>query len=142
MLLRWSFSLSLIFVGLTHYMQIDSFQVMVADGLGPFAPLGTLWAYTMPGLFILGGLLLLIGQYMNVGTWAVGIALGSIPVGMLLKPIMSGVGLSDAMPPAVQALIWLIVFMWVVKCGGCGCGCGTANCDCGTDMKSMMKGKK
>lgn len=133
MLLGFSFSLSLIFVGLTHYMTIDSFRIMVSDGLGPLAPLGTIWAYVFPGLLVIGGLLLLIGKYMDIGVWAVGLALGSIPAGMLLKPLMSGVGLSEMMPPAINAFIWILVFMWVVKCGVCA-SCKDGACAmCGKD---------
>lgn len=137
MLLRWSFSLSLIFVGLTHYMQIDSFRVMVADGLGPLEPLGGIWAFILPGLFIVGGVLLLIGRSMDIGVWATGIALGSIPAGMLLKPVLSGISLSDAMPPAINAFLWLLVFMWVVKMSSCCCGTSA-----GDDKGGMMKGMK
>ncbi len=136
MVLRWSFSLSLIFVGLTHYMQIDSFRVMVTDGLGPFAPLGMLWAFVLPALFIVGGVLLLIGKYMDIGVWATAIGLGSIPAGMLLKPVLSGMSLSDTMPPAIQAFIWLLVFMWVVKLSSCG------PCDCGPEGKTKNGMKK
>ena len=149
MLLRWSFSLSLIFVGLTHYMQIGSFSVMVSDGLGPLGSLGLAWSYILPGLLIIGGVLLLIGRYMDIGVWATGIALGSIPAGMLLKPLMTGMSLDDTMPPAIQAFIWLIVFMYAVKGGGhsskgdcCSdhtmCpGCGHDPCMCG--KKNGMK---
>lgn len=132
LLLRYSFCVSLIFVGLAHYMTIDTFAVMVSDGLGPLAPLGNLWAYIMPGLFIVGGLLLLVGKYVDIGAWAAGIGLGSIPAGMLLKPLMSGMGLSEMMPGAINAFIWLLVFVWVAKFAGCGSCCINGKCmDCG-----------
>lgn len=130
MLLRYSFSLSLIFVGLAHYMTIESFKIMVSDGLGPLAPLGVLWAYVYPALMIVGGVLFLVGRYSDIAAWAVGIALGSIPAGVLLKPLMSGMGLSETMPQAVNAFIWLLVFIWVVKFAGCG-NCCTSDGKCG-----------
>ena len=141
MLLRISFCLSLIFVGLAHYMQIDAFKGMVATGLGPVAPLGMLWAYVMPGLLIVGGFLMLIGQYVDIGVWAAGIGVASIPAGMLLKSVVGGVSLAETMPAAINAFIWLLVFVWVVKCGlCCGSSCSTGSCAGG--MCGCGNGKK
>lgn len=131
MLLKISFCLSLIFVGLTHYMQMATFQPMVADGLGALAPAGMLWAYVYPGLLIVGGVLMIVGYYVDIGVWAAGIAMGSVPAGMLLKSVMTGASLMNTMPAAVNAFIWLLVFMWVVKCGLCGTCCNGDSCGCG-----------
>jgi hypothetical protein len=135
LLIRASFGLSVLFVGLTHYMDFDSFSLMASDGLGVFSMLGTLWSFIYPALLIVGGALFVIGYFRIVATWAVGIALGSVPAGMLLKPILSGVALDEMMPPANTAFIWLIVFAIVVMAdccgsgGGCGCG-GSCGCAC------------
>ena len=128
--LRVSFGLSLLLVGVAHYMTLDMFSGMVADGLGPLTFLGQIWAYVLPALQIVGGALFAVGMYYEIASWTAGIALGSIPVGMLLKPVLSGVALPDMMPAAINAFIWLLVFGWVVKCctccsgGSCGSGGG------------------
>lgn len=119
MTLRISFGVSLLLVGLTHYMTMTPFKAMVMEGLGPLEPLGALWALLLPGLMIIGGALMAVGMYMEVAAWASGLALGSIPVGMLLKPVVGGVALPDVMPAAINAFLWLIVFVLVVKCSSC-----------------------
>ena len=96
MVLRWSFSLSLVFVGLAHYMQFESFKAMVSGGLGPIGVLGLLWAYVLPALMIIGG-----------------------------------VSLSESMPAAINAFIWLLVFLKAAKSSGC-CSkgmCADGSCD-------------
>ncbi len=118
-LLRISFGLSLLFVGLSHYMTFEAFKGMTSDGLGALELLGTTWAFILPALMIVGGALFTVGKYMEIAVWTAGLALASIPVGMLLKPVLSGVGLPDVMPAAVNAFIWLIVFFLVVKCLPC-----------------------
>ena len=123
---RVSFGLSLLLVGVAHYMTLDMFSGMVSDGLGALTLVGTIWAYVLPALMIVGGALFAVGMYYDIASWASGIALGSIPVGMLLKPVLSGVALPDVMPMANNALIWLLVYMWVVKfCACCGSSCST-----------------
>ena len=111
---------------------------MVADGLGTLAPLGMLWAYILPGLMIIGGVLFIIGMFLDIGTWAAGLALASIPAGMLLKSVIGGVSMSDTMPAAINGFIWLLVFMWAVKCASC-CGskgmCAPGGCGCGDGKK-------
>ena len=119
LVLRVSFGVSLLLVGLTHYMVFEPFAGMTAEGLGALEPLGSIWAYILPALMIVGGALLALGRYTNVGAWCAGIALGSIPVGMLLKPVLSGASLPDMMPAAINAFIWLLVYVLVIKCGTC-----------------------
>lgn len=129
-LLRVVFGLSLFLVGIAHLLQFSAFKLMVTDGLGALAILGSLWAYVLPVLFIVGGGLFVSGRFTHIATWLVGIGLGSIPVGMLLKPALSPVGLEDVMPVATTTLIWIIVYMFVAKqCGNC----------CDNDMKGMKK---
>lgn len=120
---RVSFGVSLLLVGIVHFMTIDAFKGMAMDGLGALEPLGALWAYVLPALMIVGGALIALGMYMEIGAWTAGIALGSIPAGMLLKPVLSGASLADMMPAAVNAFVWLIVFMLVIKFNSCGGPC-------------------
>jgi len=122
--LRLSFGISLVLVGINHYMTMSGFSLMVTDGLGPIAFLGTLWAYVLPALMIVGGALFAIGMYLDIAAWAAGLALGSIPVGMLLKPVLTGVSLGDMMPVAVNTFVWILIYYFVVKSSSC---CG--NCD-------------
>ena len=89
---------------------------LTPDSLGALSVLGTLWAFVLPGLMIVGGALFALGMYHQVAAWCAGLALASIPAGMLIKPLLSAVALPDVMPAAINAFIWLIVFMLVVKC--------------------------
>lgn len=101
-------------------------MAMASDGLGPLEFIGTIWSYILPALMIVGGALFAIGMYYEVAAWAAGVALGSIPVGMLLKPVLSGVALPDMMPAAINAFVWLLVYCFVVKsCSCCGSNCGS-----------------
>jgi hypothetical protein len=122
--LRVSFGLSLAFVGIAHYLTISSFPGMVSDGLWKIAFLGTLWAYIMPGLMIVGGVLLTVDKRRDIEAWASSLALGSIPAGMLLKSVIGGVSLADTMPAAINAFVWILVYGLVVKMSSC-CGSGT-----------------
>lgn len=123
--LRLSFGLSLLLVGIAHYMTFEMFSMMTSDGLGPLEILGTIWAFVLPALMIVGGALFAVGMYYEIASWAAGLALGSIPVGMLLKPVLSGVALPDMMPAAINAFIWLLVYFFVVKSSSCCGSCGT-----------------
>lgn len=124
MALRLSFGLSLLLVGIAHYMSLEMFSGMVSDGLGALTLVGTIWAYILPALMIVGGALFAVGMYYEVASWTTGLALGSIPVGMLLKPVLSGIPLPDVMPMAINAFIWILVYVMVVKtCTCCGSSC-------------------
>jgi hypothetical protein len=118
-LIRLSFGLSLLFVGLAHYMEIEAFAPMVGQGLGPLGNLGELWAYIFPGLMVVGGVLLVLGQYLEVAVWTSGLALAAIPAGLTLKALFGEVALPDLMPGVINAFIWLLVFGCVVKCCCC-----------------------
>jgi hypothetical protein len=124
MCLRVSFGLSLLFVGIAHYMTMGSFVGMVSGGLGALSMLGTLWAYILPGLMIVGGGLLAINMHREIATWAAGLALASIPAGMLLKPLLGPAALPEVMPMAINAFIWLIIYMLVIKCSSGCCSSG------------------
>jgi hypothetical protein len=164
LLCRIAFGLSIAIIGIAHYQNFDGFTVMVTDGFDSGSPLGFVywlaraWAYIMPALLIIGGALLATNRVPKVAAWTAGLALASIPVGMLLKMVTAGVGLDDTMPAAMISLIWIIAFLQVIKgmgdgsdCGsGCNCNCGCGNCTCsGSGMgsgsaapKSMMPPKK
>ncbi|MBU0458824.1 hypothetical protein KJ652_00705 [Patescibacteria group bacterium] len=121
-LIRISFGLSLLFVGLAHYMTFEAFKMVAAGGLGGLEFLGIFWAYIMPALMILGGALYVIGKYDAIAAWTTGLALGSIPVGMLLKSVVSLESLVDMMPMAINAFVWMIIYYIVVKSSSCeGC---------------------
>lgn len=126
LVLRVSFGLSLLLVGVSHYMTMPMFKGMVMEGLGPLTPLGGIWALVLPLLMIVGGALLTVGMYTHIGAWAAGIALGSIPVGVLLKSILGGVPLPDVMPAANNTWLWLLVYVFVVKMSCCGT-CSTSS---------------
>lgn len=120
--LRVSFGLSLAFVGLAHYLTISAFRGMVSDGLGAISLLGSLWAYIMPGLMILGGVLLVADKRRDIEAWASGLALGSIPAGTLLKSVIGGLSLADTMPAAINAFVWIILYILVLRMSCCGSG--------------------
>ncbi len=149
---RAGFGLALIFTGIAHYRGAADFAMSVGNGLGPdwLVGIGTVWGYVLPALLIIGGISLTLNLLTNAGAWATGLALASIPAGLMLKSAVSGVSLGDTMPPAMNAYVWIIVFLLVIKksghgscCGtGCatGCACGSANCDCGTGNTCPMCG--
>lgn len=120
---RVSIGFSLLCVGLVHYMTFTSFLGMVTEDLGywPVTALGTVWAYVLPALMIVGGALLVLGMFEDIAVWAASLAIGSIPAGMLLKSVLSGVPLSTTMPPAINALFWLVALILVVKLQSCCC---------------------
>ena len=114
-----TFGASALLIGLAHYGAIQEFSGFVGMGLGPLAPLGLLWGYILPGLMVIGGALLIVGSCL-LSTWLLGIAFGSIIVGMLLKPLLGGVALADVMPATINAYIYLFAYVLAVKCGCSG----------------------
>lgn len=130
--LRLSFGLSILFLGISHYMTINAYTAMVGSDLGPLAPVGELWGYILPGLLIVGGVLMVAGMYCDIAAWAAGIGLGSIPAGLFLKTVVGGADTAVVMPMAQWALVFLLIYWFAVKsccCGSCSGGsCGS----CGT----------
>lgn len=138
MLLRWSFGLCLLFVGVSHYMTFDSFSLMVSDGFEPipvFMFLSQIWAFVLPALMIVGGGLLIAGVLMQWGVLASALALMSIGPGMLLKSVVTGFALEEMMPLVTNTFIWIIVLMLVVKGLCCGESCDSKKG--GMTMKSV-----
>ncbi len=129
--MRLGFGLSILLIGVHHYMNLSDFIPSVSMGLGPLVPAGIIWAYILPALLIIGGALISIGLFVEVGAWTAGVALGSIAPGLLLKTLLSDgqIGLEMVMPMVINTLIWLLVFFFVVKSMSC---CGGK---CGTEMK-------
>lgn len=131
---RIGIGLGLAFVGFAHY-QDPTFAEATGRGLGVLESVGMMWGYVLPGLMILGGLLLAFGIFLEVAAYATGLAFSSIIAGVLLKSAIGGISLGDTMPLAVNAIIWLIALQFVMKkpChGACatGCGCGMPGCHC------------
>lgn len=119
LIVRLTFGASALLIGLAHYGTIQEFSGFAASGLGPIAPFGLLWGYILPGLMVIGGALLIAGNCL-VSAWLLGIAFGSIIVGMLLKPLLGGTALTDVMPATINAYIYLFAYVLAVKCSCCG----------------------
>jgi hypothetical protein len=119
LLLRVAFGGAIALVGLSHYIELTEFSSMVSAGLGPFTPLGNLWAYILPALMIIGGVLMVMDKRHDIAAWCAGGALASIAVGMLIKPVLGDATLGDVMPAVNNAFIWLIVYVLTVKWSMC-----------------------
>lgn len=121
---RISLGLSLLFVGLVLYMNFTSSSAMMSEDLAFLSFLGSLWAYILPALMIIGGSLFALGMFRDVAVWAASIAIGSIPVGMLLKSVLSGLPLTATMPMTIDAFVWLIALVVVIKVSEASCAPG------------------
>lgn len=119
LLARIAFGATLLLVGIAQYQTFSAFQGMVTEGLGALELLGILWAYILPGLMILGGGLLMLGLFLPVGAALAGVALASIPVGLVLKSVLTAVPLPTVMPMIIDALIFLVVLVLVARTGAC-----------------------
>lgn len=117
---RIGFGLALALVGVAHYMDAANFAEAVGRGLefsvrgteiNVLVGLGFVWGYLLPGLMIVGGVFMAFGYMPAVGTLLAGVALLSIPAGLMLKSVLSGLSLNDTMPPAMNAIIWVLFYM-------------------------------
>lgn len=115
---RVSFGLALVCVGLVHYLQFASFSEVVRDGLGPLEIVGTLWSVLLPAVYIIGGGLLALNLGTDLAVWLIGVGLGSIAPGMLLKSVLTGVDMTDMMAAANNAFIWLGIFLLILVVSG------------------------
>ncbi len=130
--LRVVFGLSLLLIGIGHYMSLASLSTMISDGLGPLAGIGSIWAYIMPALEIIAGITLTINMYRPAGAWAAGLAFGSMAIGTLAKTLLSGADLGAGMGMAQVSLLWLLFLYFALKSSGCGSGCNCGpDCNCG-----------
>ncbi len=64
--------------------------------------------FLLPALLIFGGGLLAIGRYSYVAALTGGIALGSVPVGLILKTIITGLPLPDMMSASYPTIVWMV----------------------------------
>lgn len=122
---RIGFGLSLALVGVAHYQDAATFAEAVGRGLGVLEGAGMVWGFLLPGLMIVGGVLMALGFMPAVGTFVAGLALVSIPAGLMLKSVLSGLSLNDTMPPAMNAIVWILFYAAAARGLGChGCACG------------------
>lgn len=136
--MRIGFGLALAFAGFAHY-QDPSYPFMVGSDLGVLQPIGTIWGYILPGLMIIGGLLLAFGIYAHIAAYVAAIALASIPAGLMLKSAISPeLPIDEMISSASTALIWLIVLLAATKSSYGSC-CSTSDCGCQDDVKPAVK---
>lgn len=138
-LARIGFGVTLLLMGVAHYLKLDSFTSLMSEGLAttPLAFLAPVMAYVLPALMIIGGFLYTIGFFMTVGAWVTGIALAAFPILMILKAVVApDIEPTSVMPFVVYGIAWLVLFKMVTKSGcghkGCatGCACGMPGCNC------------
>ncbi len=133
-IVRIGFGIALALVGVAHYMDAATFAEAVGRGLGSpvLEQLGMVWGYLLPGLMIVGGVLIAVGFFPAVGTLLAGLALLSIPAGLMLKSVLSGMSLNDTMPPAMNAIVWILFYIAAVR------GFHGHHCDCGPAHPSVV----
>ncbi len=110
LILRVSVGVTMLLIGISEYRDFAPFLASVTDGLGWMSSVVTVFAYMLPALLIFGGGLLAIGRYSFVAAWTGGIALGLVPVGLVLKTVMTGSPLPDMLTAAYPPVVWLIAF--------------------------------
>jgi hypothetical protein len=100
----------MVFIGISAYRDFAPFVANVTDSLGWVSSFGYVWAFLLPALMIFGGGLLCIGRYSYVAILTGGVALASIPVGMVLKNIIGGLPLPDVVSASYPFIVWLVAF--------------------------------
>jgi hypothetical protein len=115
LVIRISLGLSMVMIGTSAYRDLAPFLASVTDGLGWASSFGTVWGYLLPALLIFGGGMLAVGRYSYVAALTGGVALGSIPVGLILKNIITGIPLPDMMAASYPAIVWLVAFYLAVN---------------------------
>jgi hypothetical protein len=123
LVVRIGFGIALALVGVAHYLDAATFAEAVGRGLGALEPVGMVWGYLLPGLMIVGGVLIALGFLPAVGTFVAGVALLSIPAGLMLKSVLSGLSLNDTMPPAMNAIVWILFYVAAIRGFSCQCAC-------------------
>ena len=126
---RVGFGLSLALFGLAHYLNMSGpggfIEMTAANFDGPIAGLAKLWAYILPLLQIVGGVLLAANYQAKLGSLCAGVALASIAVGTALKVAIGSFDDMSQMMGAVSAInntmLWRLVYLVVCKCCMC-CG--------------------
>lgn len=110
LVLRVPLGIAMILIGASAYRDFAPFVANITDGLGWASSFGYVWAFILPALMIFGGGMLAIGRYAYVAALTGGIALGSVPVGLILKNIITGVPLPDMMAASYPTLVWMVAF--------------------------------
>ncbi|MDD5055245.1 MAG: hypothetical protein PHZ00_03165 [Candidatus Peribacteraceae bacterium] len=113
--LRLSLGVTMAFIGITAYRDFVPFVELVTDGLGGITFLGYVWAFFLPALLIFGGVFLVIGRYLVLAAWTGGLALASVPIGMVLKTVMTGLPLPDMLAASYPVIVWLLAFVIALK---------------------------
>lgn len=115
LVLRVPLGLTMVMIGISAYRDLAPFISNVTDGLGWASSVGTVWGYFLPALLIFGGAMLAIGRYSYVGALTGGMALGSIPVGLILKNIITGIPLPDMMAASYPSIVWMVAFYLAIN---------------------------
>lgn len=113
--LRIAVGLPMVLIGIAEYRDFAPFVANVTDGLGALEVFGTIWAHFLPAMFIFGGGMLMVGRYQYVTAWIGGAAVGSIPAGLLLKTMMTGIPLPDMIAACFPPFIWLLAFYFALN---------------------------
>jgi hypothetical protein len=115
LILRVSVGITMVLIGISAYRDFAPFVANVTDGLGFVAAFGTVWAYLLPALLIFGGIFLAIGRYGYISVLTAGVALASVPIGLMLKNTITGLPLPDMMAAAYPSMVWIIAFYLAVN---------------------------
>jgi len=110
LVLRVPLGISMVMIGASAYRDFAPFVANVTDGLGWASSFGYVWAFILPALLLFGGGMLAIGRYSYVAALTGGVALGSVPMGLILKNIVTGVPLPDMMSASYPTIVWMIAF--------------------------------
>lgn len=110
LVLRVPLGICMILIGISAYRDFAPFIANVTDGLGWLSSFGVVWAYILPALFVFGGGLLAVGRYSYVAALTGGVALASVPFGLILKNIMSGAPLPEMLSASYPTIVWMVAF--------------------------------
>ncbi len=110
LVLRVPLGVSMVMIGASAYRDFAPFVANVTDGLGWASSFGYVWAFILPALLLFGGGMLAIGRYSYVAALTGGVALGSVPMGLILKNIITGVPLPDMMSASYPTIVWMMAF--------------------------------
>lgn len=110
LVLRVPLGISMVMIGASAYRDFAPFVANVTDGLGWASSFGYVWAFILPALLLFGGGMLAIGRYSYVAALTGGVALGSVPMGLILKNIVTGVPLPDMMSASYPTIVWMVAF--------------------------------
>lgn len=110
LVLRVPLGISMVMIGASAYRDFAPFVANVTDGLGWASSFGYVWAFILPALLLFGGGMLAIGRYSYVAALTGGVALGSVPMGLILKNIVTGIPLPDMLSASYPTIVWMMAF--------------------------------